>query len=251
MVNTFFDIETAKNMLPELQELLRTRPDVKTLANLAACYYTLGQPEKAYPYAKKAFEMVPNGQLGVNFGIILKNLGLHDQSLLSVQEAYLYSPDDYYARMAYGEGLLRAGLWKQAWPYYDNARPTQQGAAAHVGLPHEVKEWNGEPLPEGHNLLVINEGGMGDRFNYARWLPVLTNMGINWKFYPYDDTYSFYERIFPKEKLIHDGEEMEPSPTHWTTPFSIPAKLGVTPLEIPQPLRYTALPEKIEKFIDS
>src|SRR5256886_4371731 len=49
----------------------------------------------------------------------------------------------------------------------------------------------GEPLQDGHVLLVINEGGTGDRISYARWLPELTKRGINWRFYPYDVLFPF------------------------------------------------------------
>jgi len=91
-------------------------------------------------------------------------------------------------------------------------------------LPQNVQEWMGEKLPEGHVLLVINEGGTGDRISYARWLPELTKLGINWRFYPYGELFPFFERIFLGEKLVADGQDMQPNPTHWCTTFSLPAK---------------------------
>jgi hypothetical protein len=234
--------------IPELEQVCKLRPTSTMYANLAACYFTVDQPERALPLAQMAWEKNKRSDIGMNLALILKDLGRHDESFHVLEEAYWLNPDDFYIRLGYGEALLKAGHWKQAWPIYDNARPTQAGAAHDLRLPSGVREWNGGPLPEGHVLLVINEGGSGDRLSYARWLPELTKRGINWVFYPYDALYSFFARIFPAEKIIKDGTDILPAPTHWTTTFALPTKLNIGPNEVPPPLPFTALPEKIEKY---
>jgi len=234
--------------IPELERAAKLRPTSTMLANLAACYFTLDQPERALPLAQLAWEKNKRADIGMNLALILKDLGRHDESFHVIEEAFWLNENDFYIRLGYGEALLKAGHWKQAWPIYDNARPTQEGAAHELQLPSGVREWDGKPLPEGHTLLVINEGGTGDRLSYARWLPELTKRGINWKFYPYDALYSFFARVFPAERLIKDGTDIFPGPTHWTTTFSLPAKLNIGPTEIPAPLPFTATPEAIEKY---
>lgn len=230
-----------------LEYQYRTRPDYGILSNLAAVYFTLDEPEKALPLAQKVWEKNRSQGIGTNLAIILKDLGRHAESAHIMEEAYWLNPDDSYTRLGYGEALLRAGLWKEAWAVYDNARETQQGAAQDLGLPPSVKEWQGEDLPEGHNLLVINEGGAGDRLSYARWLPELTKRGVNWRFYPYTELFSLFERVFPAERLVKDNTDID-DPTTWTTTFSLPAKLGAVPTTIPEPLLFTATPEQIEKY---
>lgn len=230
----------------ELEAICQLRPTSSMLADLAGCYFTLGETEKALPLAEAAWAKNRDSLIGVNLALILKDLGRYDEAAKIVEEAYWLDHKDPYIRMGYAESLLKTGFWKQAWPIYDNARFTQIGAAYKLMLPRTVKEWNGGSLPDGHELLVINEGGTGDRLSYARWLPELTKRGINWKFYPFDELFSFFERLFPREKLIADGDQT--NPTHWCTTFSLPAKLNIGPNEVPPPLPFTALPEKIEQY---
>jgi tetratricopeptide (TPR) repeat protein len=238
--------EHAARRVAELEALCQARPTSTMLGDLAGCYFTIGETEKALPLAEAAWAKNRHHLIGMNLALILKDLGRHDEAFQAVQEAYWINSDDSYIKLGYGEALLKAGFWKQAWPIYDNARLTQQGAAHHLLLPRTVKEWNGETLADGDELLVINEGGTGDRLSYARWLPELSKRGIRWKFYPYDEVFSFFERIFPRENLTKDGEQN--NPTHWCTTFSLPAKLDVCPNEVPPPLSFTALPEAVEKY---
>src|SRR5271166_95290 len=228
--------------------MVKARPDSKNVAELAATYFTLGDSAKALPLAQFAWDHVKDPNIGINLALILKDLGRHEESFRVIEHAYQLNPDDFYIRLGYGEGMLKAGFWKQAWPIYDNARPTQQGAAMDLSIPHTCKEWNGEDISGKGKLLVINEGGTGDRISYARWLPTLTDMGIDWIFYPYSALQSFFERIFPPERLVKDGEQIIPDPVYWTTSFALPAKLGATPGTIPPPLKLTATPENIEKY---
>lgn len=237
--------DLARNRIQELEAICNSRPTLHTLAELGSCYFTLNESERSLPLVQRAWERHKEG-LALNLGMIYKDIGDHEKSLALVEEAYWADQDNFYTRLAYAEALLRAGFWKQAWPIYDNARPTQQGAATYLQIPLNVPEWNGGPLPEGSRLLVINEGGAGDRLSYARWLPELTKRGINWNFFPFDELFSFFERIFPREVLVKLGDNI--NPTHWTTTFSLPAKLNAGPNEIPPPLPITAMPENIEKY---
>lgn len=239
-------VDYARNKIIELESICKSRPTIQTIAELGSCYFTLGDAERALPLVKQAWERQKDFGMATNLAMIYKDLGMHDESLHVLEEAYWGNSDEPYTRLGYSEALLRAGLWKQAWPIYDNARLTQRAAADYLQLPYTVREWNGEPLPEDARLLVINEGGAGDRLSYARWLPELTKLGINWTFFPFEELFSFFERVFPKERLVKNGEEI--NPTHWTTTFALPAKLNIGPNEIPAPLPLTALPEKIAKY---
>jgi len=239
--------ENAATRVAELESIFKVRPNSLLCTDLASCYFTLGETEKALPYALKAWEKNKNPDIACTLGLLLKDVGRHDESVKVMEEAYHQKPDDFYIRMGYGEGLLKAGLWKQAWPIYDNSRPTQLGAACELRIPNTVKEWQGQDLKSDELLLVINEGGAGDRISYARWLPELTKRGVNWKFYPYGEMFPFFERLFPRECLVADGDDI-PDPTHWTTTFALPAKLNVGPTEIPKPLPLTPSAEAVAKY---
>lgn len=229
-----------------LEKLCQLRPNSFNFTELAKCYFTTDRPKEALPLIQMAWDKNREPSIGMNYGLILKDLGRHDESLKIMEETYYLNSDDFYIRMGYSEGLLKAGHWRQAWPLYDNCRLTQQGAAADLSLPNSVREWNGETLPEGHTLLVINEGGTGDRISYPRWLPELTKRGINWVFFPYAELWNLFEKILPRERLVKDEDDI--NPTHWTTSFALPAKLNCGPTEVPPPLKFVALPETIEKY---
>ena len=241
-------VQQAQQDLREYENLAMARPTADVVANLAARYFTIGEPQKALPLAMNAWKRDPaNVGAGINVAMILKDLGRHEESAEVVEQVFYIAPDNFYVRLAYAEALLKSGLWTQAWKLYDNARPTQQGAAQHVCVPLKVKEWQDQIIQPGERLMVINEGGTGDRFTYARWLPELTKRGIDWVFYPYDELFSFYERIFPREKLIKDGEGG--TVHYWTTTFSLPARLNATPTSVPPPLPITPDPEVRKRII--
>lgn len=241
------DQADAKARIPELERLCLLRPTSTLLADLGAHYFTVNRPQEALACLLKAWEKNHHSSIAMNLALTLKDLGRHDEAFQYVEQAYLLTPDDQYVRLGYAEALLKAGHWRRAWPIYDNSRPTQLGAALNLNLPSSVKEWDGHDLPAGHLLLVINEGGSGDRLNYARWLPELTRRGINWKFYPYDVMFPFFTRIFDRNLLVADNENI-PNPTHWATTFSLPAKLNAGPNGIPDPLPITASSEASQKY---
>lgn len=240
-------LEQAEREIPGLEELLSTRPTVETVANLAARYFTLGDVHKAEPLSKAAFEHQPaNRIVGVNYAMVLKDLGKHEESAKVIQQVYANHSEDSFTSMAYAESLLKSGFWSKAWPIYDNMRPTQQGAAEHLGIPLAVKEWQNQVIKPGEKLFVVNEGGIGDRISYARWLPELTKLGIDWYFYPYDELYSFFERCLPKERLIKDCTDINMQ--YWTTTFALPARLNATPNSVPHPLSLTANEDIVGKL---
>lgn len=240
-------LDVARKQLPGMKALAAVRPSMDVLANLAACYFTVGEPEIAAPLAKQSWDMDKDTMgTGLNYAMVLKDLGRHVESLQAIQEVYCNHPDDKYVQLAYGEALLKAGFWSQAWPIYDNARPTQRGAANHLTLPMNVIEWQDEILGPDDDLLVINEGGVGDRLNYPRWLAELTKRNINWKYFCYPELQSIYERVIPRERLVIEGNEINPK--YWTTVFALPARLNASPTRIPPPLKYTPKPEMVERF---
>ncbi len=208
------DAEQSAARIPALERILTFRPNSTIAADLAGCYFTVGDSEKALPLAKAAWNKNKHSSIGMNLALTLKDLGRHNESFRVVEEAYWINPSDDYIRLGYSEALLRKGFWKQAWPLYEHARPTQMGAALELELSQECREWHGEDLPDGHLLIVINEGGAGDRLNYPRWLPELTKRGVNWRFYPHSQLFSFFERVFPRDKLLADGEQLDSEPTH-------------------------------------
>src|SRR5579859_1779673 len=194
MSGNIVTVEQAQANLAQLEHFYQVRPTPQTVTDLAATYFTIGETERALPLAFRSVEMVPNNSAAwLNLGMMLKDLGRWEETERAVKRAYELNPKDGYTRMAYTETLLRRGKWKGTWALYDTCRQTKEGAAQGVDLSLDVKIWDGKE--EVGELLVLGEGGTGDRINYTRFLPELTRRGINWKFFGAGELYPFYERL--------------------------------------------------------
>jgi hypothetical protein len=243
------EVAVARQRIGDLLTMLADRPSSMLCADIGSSYFTLSEPETARLYLEKAWDKNKTvAGIAMNLALTYKDLGLHDEAMKMMEKAFAIAPqEDFYIRLGLQESLLKHGFWQQAWALTET-RPSQQNAAYDLRLPAVVKKWDGSPLPEGHVLIVANEGGFGDRLNYARWLPKLTEMGINWKFYPSMPLFAFFERVFPRDRLIADGDIIVPDPTHWTTTFGLPQDLKATPTQIPLPLPILADEKLVEQF---
>lgn len=227
----------ALRIVDEYSEICSYRPSAERLAQLSAAYWVLGDSPTAFEIGLKAIEMDPTLAPAIlNVGIVLKDLGRYDEAYVYIAKAYSLMPDMDYIVLAQAEALLKQGKWTEAWPVYEHSfRPTKEGAPIQARLPLSVKEWDGIEIPE--ELLVLSEGGAGDRINFSRWLPELTKREINWKFHIHGPLVGFFERLpWMEGHLVKEKEKFVPdcSPSHWTTSMSLPANLRATPETIPQ-----------------
>ena len=234
--------QLAKDQLPQWRNMLALRPDdPEAIQNLASCLFTLGETDEAMRLYPQAFLMnTSSASIAMNYGMVLKDVGKFAESAKVVLHAYTLDADFFYLRLGWAESLLRNGNWRDAWPLYDEARPsTKQGARNMLCLPDEVQLWDGQKLTAPENkLIVIGEGGTGDRITYSRWLPELDKLGIEWTYFPdampnIPGLYSLFERVpWLKGKLTKFGDRYEAS--HWTTVFSLPAAVEAIPTTIPK-----------------
>ena len=249
-------VADAKKTVKKLEELNRIRPNAHNAINLACVYYTLGRGQEALhaiEVVKKAVEELPDpvaalspqalGAIYLNHGMFLRGHGRQAEAYPSIMKAAETDKSSAYIGMAYAEEKLRIGDWVNGWKVHNQVRGTCDGACLALGLPESCKFWDGKEHPE--HLIVINEGGTGDRINYTRYLPLLTERGIKWSFFSFDELHPFYDRLpwIPKEALLgeHDKMEFSPPPSHWITTFALAGPLGLTPETIPQmPTPFTA-----------
>ncbi len=232
----------AREQLAYWRNMMILRPEEsETIQNCASCLFTLGENEEAMKLYPVAYDMNRSSSaIAMNYGMILKDLGRFSESAHVVEHAYTLDPDYFYLRLGWAESLLRNGNWREAWPLYDEARPsTKEGARNMLSLPDEIKLWKGEALTAPENkLLIIGEGGTGDRITYSRWLPELDKLGIEWIYFPdaippIPGLQTLFERVpwlHGKTRKFGDGYEV----SHWTTQFSLPAALNAYPTNIPK-----------------
>jgi hypothetical protein len=245
-------VEWAKANKKKWEEINRIRPNAMNALNLACIYHTLGRTAEALRAVDTVLEAIqedPNCPKSVlvqaifNRGMFLRAYGRFEESFRDISWAWEHEKNSSYIAMAYAEELLRLGKWEEGWEIHNRSRGTVEGAAQALGLPLECKFWDGKDHPE--HLIVINEGGAGDRINYTRYLPLLTERGISWSFFCFDEFAPFYERLpwIGRERMILENEKKEffPPPSHWTTTFCLGGPLGINPANLPVfPAPYTA-----------
>jgi len=247
----------AREQLQYWRQMLALRPeDSEAMQNVASCLFTLGECEEALQLYPQAYAMNrASSPIAMNYGMILKDIGKFAESAEIVMHAYTLDPDFFYLRLGWSESLLRNGNWRDAWTLYDDARPaTKEGARNMLQVPEHVPLWRGEKLTPPHNrLLVIGEGGTGDRITYSRWLPELYKHGIEWMYFPdgvppIPGLQAVFDRVpwlkgrtrKPGEVCVYD---------YWTTVFSLPACFEAIPTQIPEfPSWFLPDPELKKKF---
>lgn len=245
----------AKKWLKKYELLNTLRPNANNAMCLAACLYTLGRGQEALHAANVVVEALESANGAIpphikamthqNRGMFLRGFGRFEEAQRDIFRAWELDKNSDYIGMAQAEEHLRNGNWSEGWKWHNRARGTCQGAADACGLPSECKFWDGSERPS--HLLVINEGGAGDRINYTRYLPLLDGRGISWSYFCFDELKPFYDRLpwIGPERTIGEsaGREFSPPPSHWTTVFSLAGPLGVDPRHIPSfPIPYTAPP---------
>jgi hypothetical protein len=174
----------------------------------------------------------------MNYGMVLKEMSRFSESAQIVHHAFTMDMDFFYLRLGWAESLLRNGNWRDAWPIYDGARPgTKEGARNMWQIPNDVPMWTGQKLevPNNH-LIVLGEGGTGDRITYSRWLPLLDKLNIEWRYVPDSQPpipglQALFERVPWLKGKLATGSPWEYQ--HWTTVFSLPAAFDAIPTKIP------------------
>jgi hypothetical protein len=228
----------ARGQVRGLEEAMRVAPRADLCAQLAGCYAMLGRARDAAALYEAVWEKLRSAEIAMAYVTVLRELGRHAEAARFSEIAYWIEPELSYARLMHGEALLRAGLWKQAWPMYHDARPTKRGEKLRLGLPGGWREWDGRALGQEEFLFVLMEGGAGDRISYARWLPLLADRAVNWKVYCYEPQAGFFLRWLGRARIVLEGDDIpvfaNPRQCWWTTVFALPANFAAGPNEVPQ-----------------
>jgi tetratricopeptide (TPR) repeat protein len=190
---------------------LQLRPDSPdVLSNLGAAYQQMQQADRAQDCYVKALEVDPGhvaarynlgntcleqGKLEVaadqyrrvldidpthisslcNLGRTLHRLGQIEASLAIYARALKISPEHPEVRFNRAIALLLEGRWAEGWPDYEFRFKCHN--RRHI-YPHQIpgRRWEGQPF-NGKTLLVHGEQGLGDALQFARFLPMVKQLG--------------------------------------------------------------------------
>ena len=129
----------------------------------------------------------------------------------------------------YGEGFA---LWERRHDLADRAKP-----------PLPFPEWRGEPVA-GKKLLIWPEQGFGDQIQFARFAPLLRDMGADVTLLCWPGLVRLFEASLGVRVLPASGAVEFPDPDFWVMTMSLAGRLGLTPGALPNTpyLRATPAP---------
>ena len=105
-------------------------------------------------------------------GVCFFQLGDSDRAMRCYERALLIDPGHAAAHFNRGLTWLKQGRFRDGWVEYE-----WRFAAGEVSRPEiAVPRWDGSPL-NGRSILIHTEQGMGDVFQFCRFLPLLKKQG--------------------------------------------------------------------------
>ncbi len=154
------------------------KPDyAEAYNNLSDVYRILGEFDKAIELAQESIQKRPDIESAyVNLGNIYFAHGNYSASIEQYQRALKIRPDYPDAHYNKGLVLLMKGEFQEGWKEYGwrfkSKEIADQINYRELGIP----EWDGTSL-NGKTILIRSEQGLGDQIQFARYIPLIKEMG--------------------------------------------------------------------------
>ncbi|WP_193171311.1 tetratricopeptide repeat protein [Nisaea nitritireducens] len=133
-----------------------------------------GNIHQVEPAFSRAVIIVPaSSKAQSNLAEILSQQERFSEAEPHYQSALQANPENQQLRLNYGVHLLSQGKVREGWAYYE-ARLSSQISSAPVRS-ISIPRWDGT-CPEAHNILILNEQGLGDELRFAAMLPELSKL---------------------------------------------------------------------------
>jgi len=225
--------------------------------HLGVLYFQAGRPEEALPLFEKVYNADRTQPVyATNLANTLKDLGQMERVEELSRAGYEKDPNQWSLQLAYAESLMRNGKYHKAWPIYEKGRFTRIQTQLMMNISETVPEWKGQRIDG--PLLVLGEGGWGDRINYSRFLPWINDRGVQYSCLidaGCDPGKTMLTDLFARLPWV--DRRLDPKPGeqgkqvsfgHWITTFSLMATFDIGPDDVPPPARWYADPERVEKL---
>ncbi|MFA7239781.1 MAG: tetratricopeptide repeat protein [Sulfuricellaceae bacterium] len=225
---------------------LEIKPDFAEAHNdLGIALRELGRLDDAQASCRRALEIKPDfAEAYNNLGIALRELGQLEEAAASYRRALEIKPDYADARFNLGLCLLTMGRHFEGWREYEYRWEAGQPKPSYPAT--SLPQWAGQNLSPANRLLVFEEQGMGDRLQFARYLPLAAEHFAGGVSFVSDSALlALFRRSFPGVEIL-EVAPADQSAWQWQCPLlSLPRAFGAaldaipkqTPYLIPDPAR--------------
>lgn len=171
MGNALRDLKRYPEAIDAFQKVLDLDPDLpQGHYNLGGVFRLIEDFPSAVQHFSKAIQILPTySDAWNNLALTCKNMGDFDRALLYFNRALQIDPDLAIARWNRSFVHFLQDNWKAGWTDFEIRFDLPQRRAIY---PHRIRgrRWDGLPIPQ-KTLLVHDEQGLGDTFQFIRWLP--------------------------------------------------------------------------------
>ena len=178
-----------------------------------------------------------------SLGDILKNQRRMREAEDSYRKALRLKPDFAEAHHNLSHLLLATGRLGEAWPEYEYR--FQATALSRLPFVDALPRWTGQAAQTGDRLLVLKEQGLGDKLQFARYLPLAAERFVDGVSMVVDRSLlTLFRRSFPNVEFLEVVADTVA--WQWQCPLlSLPLAFGTTletiprrvPYLVPDPLR--------------
>lgn len=200
--------------------------------NLANTFNMADHTQEALELYLKLNEKHPNdSSINYNIAYTYKKLGRLLESLPYYEKALSLRPDHYEALFSRGLTYIMLGDWEKGWEGYEYRWKRDSQTLRNYTEPL----WRGEPL-EGKHIFVYAEQGLGDTFQFMRYLKILKEMGAYITFAPQNALRTLLKLCPYVDALIPHHER----PAHFdyfiplvSLPYVLQTRVDTVPVDIP------------------
>lgn len=143
--------------------------------NLGHAYAEIGSFDKAVACHNQALQLNPTyGEAYKKLGYAHQGLHNYLEGVANFRQALLLQPNDPDSHFDLGAALLLSGNFKEGWKEYEWR--LQTGKISFEHFEKHAPRWDGTKL-NGKSILLITEQGYGDVIQFARYIPMVADMG--------------------------------------------------------------------------
>lgn len=227
------------------ERALQIEPDhMHTQFDLANIYNMLNKMDEALFLYKELVSNHPQmSELIYNYAYALKKVGRVEESISYYKKALQLKPNYANAHFSLGLGYLTLGDFKHGWQEYEWRWASYGESSKKFDKPI----WNGSDL-HGKRIFVYAEQGLGDTFQFIRYLKLLKSDGAYIIFQTQNALKPLLSLCHYIDELVIQGQQNLPYfDTHialMSLPLVFDTRLETVPSEIP----YICADEKLVDY---
>jgi tetratricopeptide (TPR) repeat protein len=214
--NILKKIKKYDEAIENYRKAISLKPDfAEAYNNLSDTYRVLGKFSESVDLGLKAIQVKPDFESAyVNLGNIYLAQGNYNASIEQYQKAIEIRPNYPDAHYNMGLLLLLMGEFEEGWKEYGwrfkSKEIADQIGYRDLGIP----VWNGTPL-NGRTILIMSEQGFGDQIQFARYIPLIKEMGgrvlfeCHKELMPLFESFEGIDRLLEKPYNSDSGENTD------------------------------------------